>query len=130
MMKGIKKWWRDGELNRREMGHDMYGNTYYQNYDDQGLPARRSVEYVQGWRNANTDPVWYRWLNGSDLHPPSAEDVQKAAEDYQRRKEAAHQWDARDEEMMRRWREVYKRTQRTSDAPFEPESWDPSKPPK
>jgi len=130
LLKRAKNWWREGELNRREVGTDMFGNTYYQNYDDQGLPLRRSVEYLAGWRNATTDPVWYKWLNGSDAHPPTPEEVLKAAEDYQRRKEAANQWDAREEEMMSRWRDVYKRTQRTSNEPFKPESWNPSKPSK
>lgn len=129
-LKSVRAWWRDGELNRRLVGKDVYGNSYYQYYTSEGLPDRRIAEYVKGWRNAQTDPLWVRWLNGTERLPPTSDDVMKSKEDYDRRRRTGAEFDQQEEERMRKWREAYSKTRRATGEAFKPESWDPSKPPR
>ena len=59
---GILKNFRDKLFNKRNgrdnVGNDMYGNKYYQNYDVDGFPTKREVEYKEGMHNSIMDPIW------------------------------------------------------------------------
>lgn len=126
-IKRIRDNWRDMDLNRKCVGKDAYDNKYYQYYDDQNLPLKREVEYAKGIHHAKFDPVWFNWLQGKDKDPPTGEEVDNSYRGYLDRQEIGKQWDARDEEMMKTYRETLKKA-----APprhkkdFTPESWAPS----
>jgi hypothetical protein len=72
--------------------------------------------------------MWAQWLNGTQREPPTPEEASRSAEDWQKRRDTGKEWDAKDEEMMKKWRRpMNKRSQKNPSEPFQPESWSPNK---
>ena len=126
MFSKLKFSWRNQQLNRELVGSDMYGNSYYQHYDDTDLPTKREVEYKEGMHNPIMDPIWAGWLNGSETMPPSRKEIEESYEQYLKRSKIGQDWDAQDEVMMRQFREVMKQAnpkQRRPSEEFTPDAW-------
>ena len=123
----IRNSWRDLDLNRKFAGKDAYDNKYYQYYDDHNLPLRREVEYSKTIQEAKSDPVWFHWLQGKDKDAPTPEEVEKSFKGYLDRQETGKQWEAKDEEMMKAYRETIKKAAPSRiKKDFTPESWAPN----
>lgn len=125
-IKRIRDSWKDLDLNRKYVGSDCYENKYYQYFNDHNLPLKREVEYLKGIHHAKVDPVWLRWLQGADQDPPTPEEVEKNFKEVIYRQEVGKQWDARDEEMMKTYRDTLNKTaSQRAKKDFTPDGWSP-----
>lgn len=126
IFKDILTKYRNRNANKEEVGQDMYGNKYFQIYDSENFPYKREVEYKEGYKNPQMDPIWVGWLKGTETKPPSSQEIQNSFEDYQKRKDVGNDYDKKDEEIMSKFREAMKKSARPiMKKEFEPKMWDP-----
>ena len=127
-LKNLRERWNNLSLNKELVGEDMYGNKYYQHFDDMNLPSKREVIYKEGLYNPIMDPIWNDWLKGKDREPPSKEETSNSYQAYLSRKKIGDDWDAHDEEVMSKFREAFKKANPPKQKEFKPETWKPKKP--
>jgi DNA/RNA-binding domain of Phe-tRNA-synthetase-like protein len=76
------------------------------------------------------DPLWNNWLRKVERDPPSKEDAEKFYAAYDERMRMAREADARDEEIMSKWRTVYATRSPKADPhkgeDYKPEGWQPN----
>ncbi|KRX04890.1 hypothetical protein PPERSA_06524 [Pseudocohnilembus persalinus] len=74
--------------NKKFVGKDRFGNSYYQHYDDEGYETKREVVYLGDYdkwttfSNQYMDPFWQEWLKKRQKKPYTPEELEKLYRDY------------------------------------------------
>lgn len=127
--KNLKEKIFGSDKNREFVGKDMYGNKYFQLYDPDNFPYKREIEYIEGLHNPKMDPVWAAWLNGREMQRPSDKEVEESYGNYLKRKSIGEEFDKKDEEYMRNFRETMKKITKPKQKTYQATSWNPQEKP-
>lgn len=97
--------YNDAINNRELVNVDKYGNRYYQQFSNEGIPTKRYVhlnfKHFNSWED---DPTMSAWLSYRIENPPTQEELERiyiSTEELQRR---GLEWDKKEEKIMMEYR--------------------------
>lgn len=97
---------RDSRYNRKLIGYDRQGNSYYQYYDDDGNELRREVKgsTMHNVLDIEFDAYWDEWLRGKKKEPWTQEELEALWAKEDKRFEVGFNYEKNDAEMMKNFR--------------------------
>ena len=108
----------DAKLNRTLAGIDRYGNKYYQYYDNKGKECKRILE-PNPHASETFDPIWSDWLRFHQKNPYTAAELKNFYDIETMSKKKAFEYEIKDAEMMKEYREEYKKSQENEKTTFQ-----------
>lgn len=85
LLKNVREFRESAFYNRKCVGQDLFGNSYYQYFDNNGAEIRRHCDLQNTL--VDVDPVWQPWLQYRQEKPYTPEELKKIYADmYEKRK--------------------------------------------
>ena len=96
----------DSSYNRKLVGYDRQGNSYYQYYNEEGKESKREVESstMHNVLDVEFDPHWDEWLRGKKKEAWTKSELENLWNSEDSRVEVGLNYEKKDADMMRDFR--------------------------
>lgn len=119
------------KFGRELVGKDRNGNKYFQHYNTNQQPTKRTVEMKFQRPDAEIDPIWDDWLRHRQKDPFTPEQLRNMYEQRENNKSAAFEYERKDAELMQNFRKEHKGKLETeknaagksNETEYEPGTW-------
>lgn len=104
-LKQLRQKYDDASMNRELLVVDKYGNRYYQQYSNEGIPIKRYVALnFKAFNKWDDDPTMQSWLQFRRESPPTQEELEKIyiqQEEYERK---GLEWDRKEQKLIEEYK--------------------------